>query len=185
MTREQRSRTMSRIRSKNTQAELILRRALSKIGLRYRIHSRTLPGSPDIVFGPQRIAVFVDGDFWHGRNFTKWAHKLTPQWRTKIEGNRARDRKTTRRLRATGWTVIRIWERHLKSMPEACAERVLSALRQAEPEVNFLLVSAVREQARKPYQASKRKVGRSTKRRPKKPKRPRLSPLRGSAGVGK
>lgn len=131
MTREQRSRTMSRIRSKNTRAEMMLRRRLHQRGLRYRIHADRLPGKPDIVFTRQKIAVFVDGDFWHGRNFEGWKHKLQPYWKAKIERNLERDLQRTAELEQGGWTVLRIWEHEVKADPDACAERVARALEAA------------------------------------------------------
>lgn len=129
LTPEQRSRTMSRIRSKDTQAELQLRRALHHRGLRYRIHVKGLPGKPDIVFTKKRIAVFVDGDFWHGWKFDEWGAKLKPYWREKIEGNRARDRRYDVQLADLGWTVLRIWEHEVKGNIDLCATRVEEAVR--------------------------------------------------------
>jgi DNA mismatch endonuclease, patch repair protein len=124
LTPEQRSRTMSRIRSKDTKAEMLLRKVLHRKGLRYRVHISYLPGKPDIVFTKRKVVVFVDGDFWHGWKFTEWCEKLQPYWRKKIEGNQARDRQTDIRLMELGWTVLRIWEHEVKSDPELCAARV-------------------------------------------------------------
>jgi DNA mismatch endonuclease (patch repair protein) len=121
---------MSRIRSKNTRVELILRRLLFRMGLRFRVHVPHLPGKPDIVFSRAKVAVFVDGDFWHGWKFDQWAHKLAPQWQAKIERNRTRDAAANEALRAGGWRVIRIWEHDLEAHPDRCANRVLRALNQ-------------------------------------------------------
>ena len=129
MTPEQRSFTMSRIRSKDTKAELRLRRLLHHRGLRYRVHANWLPGKPDIVFTKRRVAVFVDGDFWHGWKFEEWADKLKPYWRQKIERNRGRDRQHESHLQELGWTVIRIWEHEVKDDPELCATRVEQVVR--------------------------------------------------------
>ena len=128
MTVEQRSATMSRIRSEDTRAELTLRRLLHRRGLRFRLHATGLPGRPDIVFVRQRVAVFVDGDFWHGWKFKEWAHKLAPYWRGKIAGNQARDRKRTADLRRLGWTVVRIWEHQIESSAEMCVQRIIRRL---------------------------------------------------------
>src|SRR5687767_9244405 len=102
MTRAQRSRTMSRIRGRDTGPELALRRLIHKRGLRFRTHG-ALPGRPDIVFPKARVAVFVNGTFWHGWQFPRWREKLAPYWRNKIERNRARDLQNTRKLRRLGW----------------------------------------------------------------------------------
>lgn len=105
---------MSRQRSRNTAVEVDLRRALHRMGLRYRIHRRPLPGvrrEADIVFGPTKVAVFVDGCFWHGcPQHATWPKSNDQFWREKIEGNQRRDRDTDRRLRQAGWTPVRIWE---------------------------------------------------------------------------
>jgi DNA mismatch endonuclease (patch repair protein) len=119
---------MSRIRSKDTQAELTLRRLLFKQGLRYRLHVRGLPGKPDIVFPRYKVAVFMDGDFWHGWRFHEWAHKLAPLWRAKIERNQARDVVRTAELRKLGWKVVRVWEHEVETDPVASVRKVLRAL---------------------------------------------------------
>lgn len=128
MTRAQRSATMAKIRSKDTKAELTLRKLLHAKGYRYRVHLSSLPGKPDIVFTRRRVAVFVDGDFWHGWKFEEWAHKLAPYWRSKIERNRARDQQHENTLHAQGWDVLRIWEHQVKSDPEACVTLIEQAL---------------------------------------------------------
>src|SRR5690349_13220637 len=99
LTREQRSLTMSRIRSRDTLPELTLRRLLHAAGCRFRVHVVSLAGKPDLVFRAARVVVFVDGDFWHGWRFSVWGPKLAPYWRNKIAGNRARDSRNFRRLR--------------------------------------------------------------------------------------
>jgi len=109
---------MSAIKSKNTKPELILRHALWKKGLRYRINVSWLPGKPDIVFTRARIAVFCDGDFWHGHNWAlrgipslkKELKRYSPFWRDKILGNIKRDKKNSKILENDHWLVIRIWE---------------------------------------------------------------------------
>ena len=106
---------MSRIRGRNTKPETLLRSALHAQGFRFRLHRRDLPGSPDIVFVSRKVAVFVDGCFWHGCP-THGAKPATNRrfWSEKIETNRKRDKAATRKLRALGWQVIRIWEHDLK-----------------------------------------------------------------------
>lgn len=109
LTPEQRSRLMSRVRSKDTDIERALRSALHRNGLRFRKHVSGLPGRPDIVFPKARLAVYVDGDFWHGYRFKTWKDKLPLYWQEKIEKNRKRDACNKRRLRSMGWTALRIW----------------------------------------------------------------------------
>lgn len=132
MSPAQRSRTMSRIRSTNTNIELVFRRLLHGQGFRYRIHYPGLPGRPDIVFTRLKVAIFVDGDFWHGWNFEQWGHKLSPAWHAKIARNRARDARNDIQLKEAGWTVLRIWEHELKADPQKCLRRVAKRLKQAE-----------------------------------------------------
>jgi DNA mismatch endonuclease (patch repair protein) len=129
LTREQRSRTMSRIRRANTKPELTIRRLLHARGLRFRIHLSDLPGCPDLVFASARVVVFVDGDFWHGWRFPTWCHKLAPYWKAKIERNRARDLRNFRKLRRRGWHVLRLWEHEIEADPNACAVRVSDLVR--------------------------------------------------------
>ena len=119
---------MSLIRSKNTLPELQLRRILRARHLRFQVHASRLPGKPDIVFRREKIAVFVDGDYWHGWRFPCWSHKLTPYWREKIGGNRKRDLINRRALRRLGWIVIRVWEHNIRRDPESCANVVQNAI---------------------------------------------------------
>ena len=109
LTPTQRRRAMSNVPSKDTSLERMVRSALHQRGLRFRKHVSDLPGSPDIVFARARVAVFIDGDFWHGYRLPAWQDKLTPYWREKIERNRRRDVRNHRRLRRMGWKVVRIW----------------------------------------------------------------------------
>ncbi len=114
ITSDKRSKIMASIKGKDTKPEILLRRALRKAGHKgYRIRSR-LPGKPDLVFSRHKVAVFVDGDFWHGYNW-KNLKKIPPQgfWQRKITNNILRDKKTDYRLRAQGWRVIRIWEHEI------------------------------------------------------------------------
>ena len=124
LTSEQRFRAMSRVPQKNTSAEVKLARALHRRGMRYRKHVKGLPGTPDIVFTRAKVAVFVDGDFWHGYAFRKWDGKLKPFWRDKIQTNRQRDIRNFCQLRRMGWTVVRVWEHDIKRRLEETVERV-------------------------------------------------------------
>jgi DNA mismatch endonuclease (patch repair protein) len=131
MTVQQRSLTMSRIRSRDTKPELAVRRLAHARGLRYRVHDKRLPGRPDLAFAGPRIAVFVDGDFWHGRNFDDWSHKLAPYWKSKIDRNRARDVQIDANLRALGWRVLRFWEHDVERSLVECLNLLEAQVRGA------------------------------------------------------
>jgi DNA mismatch endonuclease (patch repair protein) len=124
---------MSRIRGKNTGPEKALVAELAALGLLFETHPSDLDGRPDILFRDEGLAVFVDGDFWHGWRFPLWRHKLSPHWRDKIAANRERDCRIFRRLRRAGWRVLRIWEHQVEQSLQACIERILAAIRQAGP----------------------------------------------------
>jgi len=129
LTPAQRSYTMARIRNKNTLPELVIRRSLHKLGLRFRIHDSSLPGCPDLVFRKSRVVVFIDGDYWHGWRFPRWKKKLAPYWKRKIERNRERDTSNFGKLRRRGWLVIRIWEHQIERDLEACVRLIVPAVR--------------------------------------------------------
>jgi DNA mismatch endonuclease, patch repair protein len=133
-TQEEISYEMSRIKGVDTKPEMLLRRSLYARGLRYRIHCSSLKGHPDIVFRKAKIAVFVDGDFWHGRDWetSKTSIKShTDYWIPKIEKNIARDKETTLELEKEGYTVIRLWEKDIEKEPERCADIVFEATKKA------------------------------------------------------
>lgn len=98
-------------------------------GWSFEMHPADLDGRPDILFRHAGVAVFIDGDFWHGWRFPVWRDKLSPAWEAKIEANRRRDVRNFRRLRRRGWTVIRIWEHQIDRDLAACVARVEAALR--------------------------------------------------------
>ena len=129
MSPETRSRVMSRIRGRNTGPERALAKLLKGAGLKFGRHGKHLPGRPDFYFPSCKVAVCVDGDFWHGWRFPARKHKLTPFWRKKIGGNRARDRRNMAKLRRLGWRPVRIWEHQMERCPEMVLARVLAALR--------------------------------------------------------
>jgi DNA mismatch endonuclease (patch repair protein) len=125
-------------RKADTKPELLLRRALWREGFRYRKNRTGLPGAPDIVFPGARLIVFVDGDFWHGKNWKTRKAKLAQghnanYWIRKIERNVARDREQSRELRASGWLVLRVWESEVHSNVGEVVRRIESALRQCAP----------------------------------------------------
>lgn len=119
---------MSRVRGKDTTLELRLRGALHKHGLRFRKHDASLPGCPDAVFPTSRVAVFIDGDFWHGYRFPVWEKTLAPFWQNKIGLNRMRDLRNFRKLRRSGWTVVRIWQHQIQADLPRCVARVVDAV---------------------------------------------------------
>ncbi|WP_239949402.1 very short patch repair endonuclease [Dyella terrae] len=124
MTPEQRRMTMSRIRGRDTKVELAVRKELHRRGYRFRVNAAWLAGKPDVVFTKIRLAIFIDGDFWHGWKFDQWSHKLAPYWYEKIAGNMARDLRHMTLLRRDGWTVMRIWEHDVKKNLERCIQRI-------------------------------------------------------------
>jgi DNA mismatch endonuclease (patch repair protein) len=127
-----RSALMARIRGKHTTPERIMFVALRRSGLHFRTHASDLPGRPDIVLRRRRIAVFIDGDFWHGWRLPLWQHKLSPAWRSKIQATRMRDARNFRRLRRAGWIVLRLWEHQIERAPARCVERILSVVAQTD-----------------------------------------------------
>ncbi|MDC6295124.1 very short patch repair endonuclease [Ralstonia pseudosolanacearum] len=133
LTPEKRSARMGRVRQSGTDIELRLRQALWAAGLRYRIKAATsLPGRPDIVFVSAKVAIFVDGCFWHGCPI----HGTKPVsnamfWEEKIRRNRQRDQQVDRTLSAAGWCVIRLWEHEVKKDLMACVRRIREVIQPA------------------------------------------------------
>lgn len=126
---EQRRRCMSRVRGRDTKPEMLLRKALWARGVRYRLHA-DLPGKPDLVFTGKRLAVFVDGCFWHGCPI----HGEIPVsnrafWEKKLGDNVARDKRIDARLSEIGWRVLRIWVHEIKRDVAVVAEKIIAALR--------------------------------------------------------
>lgn len=119
----QRSALMSRIRSKNTQPEMVVRSILHRLGYRFRLHRSDLPGRPDIVLPRHRKIVLVQGCFWHGHNCRLASKPKSNEdyWRAKIHGNRARDARNLDALARQGWSVLELWE---------CEVRRLDGLRE-------------------------------------------------------
>jgi DNA mismatch endonuclease (patch repair protein) len=108
-----RSRLMSRIRGKDTAVEWAVRRALHRMGLRFRLHVASLPGTPDIVLPRHNVCIFVNGCFWHAHRHCAYARlpsSNTAFWAAKLEATRSRDQRHRRALRVLGWRVIDIWE---------------------------------------------------------------------------
>lgn len=117
VSREKRSSMMSGIKGKNTKPELIVRKGLSKLGFGYRLHLKSLPGKPDLVFTKYKAVIFVNGCFWHGHKcrLFKWPKSNQEFWKKKIQGNIERDNRNLALLSREGWRVMTIWECALKN----------------------------------------------------------------------
>ena len=135
-TKEVTHKIMSSIPSKDTCPEIALRKALWHKNLRYRVNYKKLPGKPDIVFTKQMVAIFCDGDYWHGHN---WAIRglssldeelngYSDYWRQKIRRNIERDTEINKTLKSLGWTVLRFWESEIKRDLSGCVEVVLETI---------------------------------------------------------
>ena len=128
---------MSRVKSKNTKIEVAFRRALWRSGVRYRKNLKMLPGKPDIAITKHKIAVFCDGEFWHGKDWGKIQERLCTRreyWVKKIESNIERDTGIDRQLAALGWTVLRFWGRDIEKNLDLCVAEVKEAIIQARVE---------------------------------------------------
>lgn len=120
---------MSRIRSKDTKPELAVRRALHASGVRgWRCHPRHLPGKPDIAFTRWRVAIFIDGRFWHGHPDYFTFGKSGEYWDAKIARTQERDRLANEALSEGGWEVLRMWDFEVESDLTGCVSRVIAAL---------------------------------------------------------
>jgi DNA mismatch endonuclease (patch repair protein) len=131
---EKRSSVMRQVKGRGTTPERKVRKLLTGMGLRYRLHRKDLPGAPDIVMGGRRIALFVHGCFWHGHDCARGARvpkQNRDYWTAKIGRNRSRDERTRAALEAGGWTPIIVWECELKD--EAALKARLAAALYARP----------------------------------------------------
>lgn len=133
LSKETRSRVMSRIRSTNTKPELALRRALWAEGVRgWRCHPRMVPGKPDLAFTRWRVAVFVDGCFWHGHPDYFTPGKSGTYWDEKIARTQERDRNANEALNDAGWRVIRLWDFEVEQSLDRCTKRIAEVLHAAK-----------------------------------------------------
>jgi DNA mismatch endonuclease, patch repair protein len=128
ITIEKRSWNMSRIRSKDTKPEMIIRRGLYRKGLRYRLHVPGMPGKPDLVFPKYKAIVLVNGCFWHGHDchLFKWPSSRVEFWRDKITENRKRDVKNRHKLLEQGYRILVIWECTLKGKYSYSEEEIIN-----------------------------------------------------------
>lgn len=133
LTKEQRRKNMQNIRSKDTQIEVLLRKALFAKGIRYRKNYVELPGKPDIVLTKYKIAIFCDGEFFHGKDWEVLKARLQNSnnskfWVNKISKNRERDDVVNKKLLYMGWTVIRFWGKDIKKHTDECVKVIEEAI---------------------------------------------------------
>lgn len=131
LTKQRRSQLMSRVRSRDTKPELLLRHAMWRSGLRgWRLHPKAVPGRPDLAWIGRRVAVFVDGAFWHGHpdHYRGQSGKF---WDEKIDRNRARDAQVNAQLADSEWSVVRLWDFEVEREVDRCVERVRVAWTEA------------------------------------------------------
>ena len=129
LTREQRHKNMSNIRSRNTKPERLLMQALKKRGIYFTRHRKDVPGKPDIVFKRKKIAVFVDSDFWHCNPDTFRLLKSNEEyWSKKISGNIHRDYKVNEELSSTGWKILRLWESDVLKNTDSCRDAIIELI---------------------------------------------------------
>ncbi|WP_438963987.1 very short patch repair endonuclease [Winogradskyella sp.] len=127
-TTRKRSKMMSKIRSKNTKPELIFRKALWEKGIRYRVNNKQLPGNPDVSIKKYKLAIFIDGEYWHGYNWDERKPKLKTNkrfWIPKIERNMQRDNEVNLELNDMGYTIFRFWAHELKDNLNTCINDVM------------------------------------------------------------
>src|SRR5690606_2334360 len=151
LTAEARSERMARVRSKDTEPELRFRKAIWRAGYRFRTCDARLPGKPDLTFARHRLAVFIDGDFWHGHQWrTRRLLQLDDQftaaangdyWRQKIRRNVERDFRHTAALVADGWSVLRFWESDIRRDLQRCVNMTLAALKKPKHERDATLLA--------------------------------------------
>ncbi len=132
LTPEQRKKCMQSNKSTGTKPELVLAKAMWALGLRYRKNSGSIFGKPDFSFKKYKVAVFVDGEFWHGKDWEQKKAEIKGNrefWIAKIERNIQRDIEVTGRLKAEGWTVLRFWSNDVVKDTTSCAEKVKEIIR--------------------------------------------------------
>lgn len=124
MSKKKRSWLMSRIRGKDTGIEKTMRSAMRKAGLKGWAYQPKMAGRPDFAFRKERVAIFCDGDFWHGYRFERKKSRMSLYWKKKIEGNMARDARNRKALRHLGWRVVRLWEHEIEHDLAGCVGRI-------------------------------------------------------------
>jgi len=122
-TPQKRSWVMSRIRGTNTKIDLKMKKMLADAGYRFEMYPKMF-GNPDFAHKRKRIAIFCDGDFWHGYMYFEKKRPAKKYWRDKIETNMRRDQRYSRKLRREGWSVLRIWEHDIEKNPDKCIRKI-------------------------------------------------------------
>ncbi|NTW33766.1 MAG: DNA mismatch endonuclease Vsr [Bacteroidetes bacterium] len=135
LTKEQRKKNMQAVKSKGSKIESALAKGLWALGLRYRKNDKTVYGKPDLTFKKHKIAIFVDGEFWHGKDWQskKHDHKSNHDfWFAKIERNIERDREVNEKLLKDGWKVLRFWGKEIEKKLELCIKKIEKAINDTE-----------------------------------------------------
>ena len=114
---------MSRIRSKNTKIDLAMREMLGELTDDFTMYPK-IEGNPDFAIEKRKVAIFCDGDFWHGYNYKNGKKPKAGYWKDKIENNMRRDQRFSRMLRRRGWSVLRFWEHDILKRPEYCKRKI-------------------------------------------------------------
>ncbi len=129
VTKKVRSKIMSSVKSTNTNPEIVYRKALFSRGLRYRVNCRNVRGSPDIVLRKKKVAIFIDGCFWHKCPKCFRAPDSNKEyWLKKVERNKARDKEVNTELKRNGWKVIRIWEHEINTVLDKTVTRTIKKI---------------------------------------------------------
>lgn len=134
LTKEQRRRNMQAVKSKGSKIETALAKALWAEGFRYRKNDKSVFGKPDFTFKKLKIAIFVDSEFWHGKNWEvkKHEHKSNQDfWHKKIERNIERDKEVNQKLKEDNWTILRFWGTDIKKNLQACLGKIREAINEA------------------------------------------------------
>lgn len=122
-TPEKRSWIMSRIRGTNTQIDLAMKEMLYELKCKYQMYPK-MYGNPDFIIRNKKIAIFCDGDFWHGYKYHEKKKPRKRYWKEKIESNMKRDLRINKKMRRDGWSVLRFWEHDIHGNPEKCKKRI-------------------------------------------------------------
>lgn len=129
LTPNQRHKAMKANKGKDTKIELLLRKALWQQGIRYRKNYKKIPGIPDIAITKYKIAIFCDGEFWHGKNFSEKTFESNAKyWNNKIKRNKEHDLDVTITLRDMDWIVLRFWETDIKKKLDICVKKILDTI---------------------------------------------------------
>ncbi len=140
LTKKQRSQTMRAIKSSGSKIEIMLSKALWQKGYRYRKNCKNILGKPDIAFRKDKIAIFCDSEFWHGKKLRKNPNYIDSNkkyWIEKIEGNIKRDRIVNRSLKKNGWLVLRFWGNDIEKNIDKCVVKIAKAINSRRNKNNF------------------------------------------------